>query len=108
VTDCSGTAGETHVAAGSDRCRRTDTVYVANDAAAGQNFASHMMEGIPIGSSWLESVYYANDGNHPTVADTGANSNDSWSRQGVKLNNLLSEKVPRDGAIGYVCWTNWN
>jgi hypothetical protein len=67
-----------------------------------------MMEGIPIGSSWLESVYYANDGNHPTVADTGANSNDSWSRQGVKLNNLLSEKVPRDGAIGYVCWTNWN
>ncbi len=85
-----------------------DVLYVANDAVAGQNFASYMVEGVPIGSSWLESVYYANNGNHPMIANTGANSSDCWSRQDVKLNNLMSEKVLRDGAIGYVCWTNWN
>jgi hypothetical protein len=85
-----------------------DLLYTNNDTQAGTNFATYMVENSSIGSSWLNAVYYANNSNNPTVANTGANSTDCWNRQGVTLGGLMSEKVLRDGAIGYYCWTNWN
>jgi hypothetical protein len=85
-----------------------DLLYIGNDTQAGTEFAAYMRQNLSIGSSWLEAVYYANNSNHPTVANTGANSADCWNRQGVTLNNVMSESVLRDGAIGYACWSNWN
>jgi hypothetical protein len=85
-----------------------DLLYTGNDTQAGTNFATYLVENVSIGSSWLNAVYYANNSNNPTVANTGANSTDCWNRQGVTLGNLMSENVLRDGAIGYYCWTNWN
>jgi hypothetical protein len=83
-------------------------LYTGNDSQAATNFASYMLGNTTIGSSWLEGVYYANNSNTPTVANTGSNSSNCWSRQGVTLGNVISESVLRDSQIGYVCWTNWN
>jgi len=85
-----------------------DLLYTGNDTGAATNFASYMRSNNSIGWSWLDSVYYANNSNHPTVANTGANSTDCWNRQGMTVNNVVSATALRDGAIGYVCWTNWN
>jgi hypothetical protein len=85
-----------------------DLLYTDDDDSAMQDFASGIVGGVPIGYSWLYAVYNDNNDNHPTVANTGANANDCWSRQGVKLSGLMGEKVLRDGQIGYYCWTNWN
>ncbi len=85
-----------------------DLLYTGNDTQAGTEFAAYMRSNLSIGSSWLEAVYYANNSNNPAVANTGANSTDCWNRQGVTLGNVMSEKVLRDGSIGYYCWTNWS
>lgn len=85
-----------------------DLLYTGNDTQAATNFAAYMRNNTSIGSSWLESVYYANNSNHPTVANTGANSTDCWNRQGLTINNVVSATPLRDGAIGYYCWSNWN
>jgi hypothetical protein len=86
-----------------------DLVYEGNDTGAATNFATYMRNNMSIGTAWLESVYYANTSNHPTVANTGANSTDCWNRQGsLTINNVVGAPPLRDGAIGYVCWTNWN
>jgi hypothetical protein len=85
-----------------------DLLYTDNDTQAGTDFALYMQENSSIGNSWLNAVYYANTSNQPAIANTGANSSDCWNRQGVTLGNLMSEKVLRDGAIGYYCWSNWN
>ena len=85
-----------------------DLLYTGNDSQAATNFATYMRNNDAIGWSWLDSVYYANTSNHPTVANTGANSTDCWNRQGLTINNVVSAPVLRDGAIGYYCWTNWN
>jgi hypothetical protein len=85
-----------------------DLLYTGNDTQALQNFATYMRANDAIGWSWLDSVYYANNSNHPTVANTGANSTDCWNRQGLTLNNVVGATTLRDGQIGYYCWTNWN
>ena len=85
-----------------------DLLYTGNDTQAETNFAAYMLQNNSIGWSWLDAVYYANTSNHPTVANTGANSTDCWNRQGFTVNNVVGASVLRDGAIGYVCWTNWN
>jgi hypothetical protein len=85
-----------------------DLLYTDNDASAMQDFATYMLEGNSIGNAWLNAVYNDNNANHPTVANTGANKASCWKRQGVALGGVMSEKVLRDGQIGYTCWTNWN
>ena len=85
-----------------------DLLYTGNDSQATTNFATYMLSGSSIGWSWLDSVYYANNSNHPTVANTGTNSTDCWNRQGLTVNNVMSATALRDGGIGYYCWTNWN
>jgi len=85
-----------------------DLLYTGNDTQAGTDFALYMEQNSAIGGAWLNAVYYANTANNPAVANTGANSSDCWNREGVTLGGLMSEKVLRDGSIGYYCWTNWN
>ena len=85
-----------------------DLLYTDNDQSAMQDFATLMVEGATIGSAWLNAVYNDNNDNHPAVANTGTNSSNCWSRQGVTLGGLMSESVLRDGKIGYYCWTDWN
>jgi hypothetical protein len=86
-----------------------DLLYTDNDGQAGTNFAAYMRDNYTIAWSWLDSVYYANNSNHPAVANTGANSTDCWNRQGsLTVNNVVSTSALRDGQIGYYCWTNWN
>ena len=85
-----------------------DLLYTGNDTQAGTEFAAYMRSNYSIGWSWLDAVYYANTSNHPTVANTGANSTDCWNRQGLTINNVVSATTLRDGQIGYYCWTNWN
>jgi Family of unknown function (DUF6345) len=86
-----------------------DLLYTNNDTQATTNFAQYMRNaGTPIGWAWLDSVYYAQTSNHPTVANTGVNSGDCWNRQGLLLNNVMSAPTLRDSQIGYICWTNWN
>jgi len=85
-----------------------DLLYTGNDTQAGTNFAVNMRNNNSIGWSWLDAVYYANNSNHPIVANTGANSTDCWNRQGLTLNNVLTESALRDGQIGYYCYSYWN
>jgi hypothetical protein len=84
-------------------------LWDSNDSQATNLFAADIINGgVSIGSAWLNSLYYENNSNQPTVANTGANSTDCWNRQGITMNKLDSTPVLRDGAIGYYCWTNWN
>ncbi len=85
-----------------------DLLYVDNSNTATQNFVTDMQNGMSIGSSWLESLWYANNSNHPSVANTGANSTDCWNRQGATLESVQGMAPLRDGQIGYVCWSGWN
>jgi len=86
-----------------------DLLYTGNDTGAATNFAWYLRGNMAIGQAWLESVYYANNSNHPTVANTGANSTDCWNRQGgLTVNNVVGATPLRDGQIGYYCWSNWN
>jgi Family of unknown function (DUF6345) len=84
-----------------------DLLWTGNDGSALQDFASNVASGMAIGASWLSAVYNDNNSNNPTVANTGANAADCWSRQGVKAGQLFSETPLRDGKVGYYCWTNW-
>ena len=85
-----------------------DLLYTGNDQSAMQDFATFMVGGSTIGSSWLNAVYNDNNSNHPAIANTGTNSSNCWSRQGVTLGGLMGETVLRDSKVGYYCWTNWN
>ena len=44
-----------------------------------------MQGGESIGNAWLESVWYANNDNHPSVSATGADANDCWNRIGMNV-----------------------
>lgn len=85
-----------------------DLLYTDNDQSAMQDFATYMVGGSSIGSSWLNAVYNDNNNNHPAIANTGSNKANCWSRQGVTLGGLMGETVLRDSKVGYYCWTNWN
>jgi Family of unknown function (DUF6345) len=78
------------------------------DAQKGTEFASRMQNGESIGNAWLESVWYANNDNHPSVAATGADANDCWNRIGMNVASVQTTPALRDGQIGYVCWAGWN
>ncbi len=84
-----------------------DLLWDGSDDTAMQDFAINIESPAPIGHSWLDSVYYANTSNNPTVANTGANSADCWSRQGATVSQVMSESALRDGKVGYYCWSNW-
>jgi hypothetical protein len=84
-----------------------DLVYEGN-SQKGTEFASRMQNGEPIGQSWLEAVWYADNNNHPSVTNVGANASDCWNRMGVNLAALPWEATLRDAQIGYVCWAGWN
>lgn len=84
-----------------------DLFYDGN-SQKGTEFASRMQDGEPIGQSWLEAVWYADNNNHPSVANTGVDANDCWNRAGINLPGLPYESVLRDGQNGYVCWAGWN
>lgn len=85
-----------------------DLLYVDNSTTAVTDFAADMQSGQSIGESWLESVWDANNDNHPSVANTGANSSQCWSRQGATLSSVQTMSTLRDSQIGYVCWSGWN
>jgi hypothetical protein len=85
-----------------------DLLYVDNSTAATTNFVSRMQSGQAIGASWLEALWYANNSNHPSVANTGANSSDCWNRQGATMQGVQTMSTLRDSQIGYVCWSGWN
>jgi len=74
----------------------------------GTEFASRMQDGESIGQAWNEAVWYADNDNHPSVAATGADSNDCWNRIGMNLETVQTIAPLRDGQIGYVCWAGWN
>jgi hypothetical protein len=84
-----------------------DLVYDGNDQK-GTEFTSRMQDGEPIGNAWLEAVWYADNDNHPSFANTGADPNDCWNRAGLNLPGLPYEPTLRDGQIGWVCWAGWN
>lgn len=84
-----------------------DNLYDGN-SQKGWEFAGRMQNGEPIGQSWLEAVWYADNNNHPSVANTGVNSNDCWNRMGATLSSVQYMPTLRDGQIGYVCWAGWN
>jgi hypothetical protein len=83
-------------------------LYTDEDDQAMPAFAQYVVAGDALGSGWLNGVYYANTDNQPTIANTGSNANNCWTRQGVNLSGLMSESPLRDSQIGYYCWTNWN
>ena len=72
------------------------------------SFAQRMQTGESIGSSWLESVWYADNNNHPSEANTGANAQDCWNRAGATMQSVQTMPALRDSQIGYVCWVGWN
>lgn len=83
------------------------SLYSGNDQSAIE-FASRMQDGQPIGQSWLESAWYADNSNTPSSMNTGRDANDCFSRAGVSLPTLFSTPILRDSAIGYFCWASWN
>jgi hypothetical protein len=84
-----------------------DLVYDGN-AQKGKEFASRMQNGEPIGRAWLEAVWYADNSNHPSMANTGVNANDCWNRAGATLGSVQTMPALRDNQIGYYCWAGWN
>jgi hypothetical protein len=85
-----------------------DLLYVDNSTTAATDFVTRMQSGQAIGGSWLEALWYANNSNHPSVANTGVNSTDCWNRQGATMASVQTIPTLRDGSIGYVCWSGWN
>jgi hypothetical protein len=84
-----------------------DLVYNGNDQK-GTELASRLENGEAVGFSWNEAVWYADNSNHPLSVATGANSSDCANRHGATLGTMQSLGRLRDGAIGYMCWTEWN
>jgi len=82
-------------------------LYAGNDQSATE-FASRMQDGEPIGQAWLESAWYADNSNSPSLMTTGTDANDCWNRSRVSLPALFSTPILRDGQIGYICWATWN
>ena len=85
----------------------SELLYDSNEDSIGYDYAVLMQDDNPIGSSWLKAVYNNDNSNNPGIANTGSNANNCWSRQGVQMNQLLSESVLRDSKIGYYCWSWW-
>jgi len=85
----------------------SELLYDSNTDSIGQDFAQLMQENYSIGTSWLNAVYNNDNDNNPGIANTGTNSSSCWSRQGVALDNLMSESVLRDSKVGYYCWSWW-
>ena len=83
------------------------SLYSGNDQSATE-FASRMQDGEPIGRAWLESAWYADNSNTPSVMNTGRDANDCWNRGNVTLPSLFGTPVLRDSAVGYFCWSSWN
>jgi hypothetical protein len=84
-----------------------DLLYMGN-TQMGTEFAHRLQGGEPIGHAWLEDVWYADNNNHPSVANTGVNANDCWQRMGSNMSTVQGIPHLRDSAIGYVCWAGWN
>jgi len=84
-----------------------DLVY---DGASqkGTDFANRMQNGEPVGQAWNEAVWYADNRNTPSVANTGANGTDCWNRMGSNLQGVWYASPLRDGQIGYWCASGWN
>jgi Family of unknown function (DUF6345) len=74
-----------------------DLVYDGN-SQKGWEFAARMQNGEPIGQSWLEAVWYADNNNHPSVANTGVDSNDCSYRMGMDLESVQWMAPLRDFA----------
>jgi Family of unknown function (DUF6345) len=72
------------------------------------SFAQRMQNGESIGSAWLESTWYADNNNHPSEANTGANAQDCWNRAGATMQSVQTMPALRDSQIRYVCWAGWN
>ena len=83
------------------------SLYSGNDQSATE-FASRMQDGEAIGQSWLESAWYADNSNTPSIMNTGIDARDCQNRAGVTLVNLFATPILRDARIGYVCWASWN
>lgn len=83
------------------------SLFSGNDQSATE-FASRMQDGEPIGQAWLESAWYADNSNTPSMMNTGRDANDCWNRSRVSLPTLFSTPILRDSAIGYFCWASWN
>jgi hypothetical protein len=84
-----------------------DLLYDGN-SQKGTEFADRIKDGQPVGLSWLEAVWYGDNANHPSVANTGVNSTDCWNRQGSNLLGVEYLPVLRDSKIGYICYSGWN
>jgi hypothetical protein len=84
-----------------------DLLYTGN-TQMGVEFASRLQNGEPIGQAWNEAVWYADNNNHPSVANTGVNANDCWNRMGANMSTIQSIPALRDNQIGYYCWSGWN
>jgi len=82
-------------------------LYSGNDQSAWE-FAGRMQSAEPIGQAWLESSWYADNSNTPSVMNTGKDANDCWNRSNVSLPTLFATPILRDSAIGYYCWSSWN
>jgi Family of unknown function (DUF6345) len=84
-----------------------DLLYDGN-TQKGTEFASRLQDGESVGNAWLEAVWYADNSNHPSIANTGSDANDCWNRAGANLLTMENMPTLRDGQIGYVCWAGWN
>jgi hypothetical protein len=84
-----------------------DLLYAGNNGSSA-DYVARMQNGETIGSAWLESTWYADNNNHPSIMNVGADGNDCWNRMGATLANIKTVPRLRDGQIGYMCWSGWN
>jgi hypothetical protein len=85
-----------------------DMLYQYNRTGAVANFAYRLQVDEPIGAAWLEALWYADNYNHPSEANTGVDANDCWNRAGATMQTVQTMPALRDSQIGYVCWVGWN
>lgn len=83
------------------------TLYAGNPVS-GADFASRMQVGEPIGQAWLESTWYADNRNTPTIMNTGINANDCYNQSKTALQGFYATKVLRGFDVRYLCWASWN
>ena len=84
-----------------------DLVYEGNDQK-GTEFSGRIENGQPVGFSWNEAVWYADNSNHPIAFATGATNADCSNRRQANLGSVWTMPRLQDDAWQYLCTSGWN
>jgi Family of unknown function (DUF6345) len=83
-----------------------DLVYDGNDQK-GTEFSSRIDDGEPVGFSWNEAVWYADNSNHPIAVTVGLNATDCATRRQAPMTTIVTN-AHLGNQEAWICWSTWN